>query len=842
MKKKKLISLTLSLIMALTIFGLPQGARAEEITPDSPFTTFVLNDEDTVEALWDQGQQKLTIRTKDAYVAEMDRDKYIELAQKFDSRNFTDGPVDYTKGNRERGWYYNSSFNLVFKKGVCPPSDAINFFSDFAGNLSLPDDFDVSRVSSFGGWFRNFKGSFPDISKWDVSHAGIFEHMFAYVKQEIPDISKWNPANAFTLAFMFENTENVNPDVSNWNISNGPSLEGMFYKSKSANPDVSKWDVRNVKNISNMFFDAKGVKHLDISKWHLDNVQNDRVFQFINFSKIKCFSYRGGTITGGFTSKTTGTINFDDDFIYQELNSDGSVKSTQGPYQKGFEPDYPDSGYMRIQLADPYSSKMKIENLELKKTDDKYNVLVKWSQDPTTPIPEYYEITRLGRNEIREYLEEVKYPQMTFLDKTAEMGQRYTYYITAKNKCKGIDYGGATSEGAVVFTNDFPEIKLLSCNMNKDMKPELKWSIGDGTYTKVNLYRLDADNYYDEAIDPLLTFDKYQNVRSYVDKTAVPGQAYAYFLSTSIETEGYTYESDYSNRDDIYLAKTKASFTLNPGKQYVGIKIKYQDGLKDADGYYLMGKSFPDKNFNVKRWIDNDSKNIWYYDKSSSKGNYFTYSIRPYKLIGDYPCMGPEVRKSIKFFDKPTISVKPRDKYIGTVISWNKVEGAKGYTVMIWSKSKKKYVRLADIENGKSYFVHTKASSVYKNFYRVRPYNRISGKTLLGPRSDEAWAIGSNPTKLNGVTAQAQPRKAGKGAVISWTKDTNASGYTVLVWSRSKKQYVRLADVKNGKLYYVHDKASAKVKNFYRVRSYVKYNGKTYLGPRSDEVSCIGSE
>ena len=157
-------------------------------------------------------------------------------------------------------------------------------------------------------------------------------------------------------------------------------------------------------------------------------------------------------------------------------------------------------------------------------------------------------------------------------------------------------------------------------------------------------------------------------------------------------------------------------------------------------------------------------------------------------------------------------------------LKWNKVAKADGYSVFIYDGSKwrgigstKKLSFEAD---------DLQSARVYK--FRVRAYEVENGKRKYGAYSPVVTAV-TKPDEVENVYASA---KAENSVSLRWDKVKNARGYQVYLYDKAQDKYVRKAVVsKNSAVVKGLDENTSYV---FRVRAYIKANGKYHYGEFSD--------
>lgn len=158
-------------------------------------------------------------------------------------------------------------------------------------------------------------------------------------------------------------------------------------------------------------------------------------------------------------------------------------------------------------------------------------------------------------------------------------------------------------------------------------------------------------------------------------------------------------------------------------------------------------------------------------------------------------------------------------------LSWSKVSGAKGYEILKYDPSTKKYVKIKTT-TATSYNVSGLKSGT-QDTYKVRAYKKSDIGTL---RSTAAVVYAStSPAKVTGLKASDITKNSLK---LSWKKVSGATAYLVYKYSDKDKKYVKIASVTKNSLN-VTELSASKTYQF-KVRAVVKTNSKNYYGAYSD--------
>ena len=156
-----------------------------------------------------------------------DRNRLIELIQKYDKDTYWIDDQDYSDNNHRNG---------ILKK--------------------------------LEKYEEEFKQKYGDPRLWDVSHVTDMSRLF------VDCMELWEDRIVFDF------------DLSRWNVSNVTNMES-FFDNRIVSFDLSNWDVSNVKNMDRMFKEAEfeNVEIMNsISNWNVKNLLYfDLIFYRSNF-------------------------------------------------------------------------------------------------------------------------------------------------------------------------------------------------------------------------------------------------------------------------------------------------------------------------------------------------------------------------------------------------------------------------------------------------------------------------------------------------------------------------------------------------------------------------------
>ncbi len=160
-------------------------------------------------------------------------------------------------------------------------------------------------------------------------------------------------------------------------------------------------------------------------------------------------------------------------------------------------------------------------------------------------------------------------------------------------------------------------------------------------------------------------------------------------------------------------------------------------------------------------------------------------------------------------------------------LKWNKVKGADGYQVKVYSdgkwkslgRTKKTSFEADDLRSAKSYK------------FKVRAYELKGSKRVYGKYSSVLTAA-TEPDEVDNVKASS---KAKTTVTLKWSKVPRATRYQVYLYDSAKGKYVRKVTVKSNSATVKDLKAGTTYK--FKVRAYFKGGEKKYYGEFSDVLN-----
>ncbi len=332
------------------------------------------------------------------------------------------------------------------------------------------------------------------------------------------------------------------------------------------------------------------------------------------------------------------------------------------------------------------------------------------------------------------------------------------------------------------------------------------WVKTKPTCTKAGLewtYCRNCDNDFEREI-PATGHDVIEYVmKASTDENAAYGGDGAYMTACDVCNE--VFKQEFFARPAEYKLSS-SEVTYNGKVRKPSVTVKDADGKKlvegtDYDVIYPDGMKLPGK-YDIEIFF---------------KGNYIggkhlTFTIAP----------------------KATTGVKAKTQTTKTItLTWSATTGATGYRVYQYSPSKGKYVVKASVKGTTTYKVSSlKVGTTYK--FKIKPYVKSEDGTVIWGSASSTLATATKPTtpKLKSVTTSS-----GK-VTLTWDNVSGESGYQVYYSTSKSGTYEKMKSVSADTVKYTTSKLTAGKTYYFKVRAYVKVDGKVIYGDFSDIKSA----
>ncbi|KPM32723.1 Hypothetical protein I595_1151 [Croceitalea dokdonensis DOKDO 023] len=135
------------------------------------------------------------------------------------------------------------------------------------------NDWNVSVVTNFQGMFKNAIAFNSPLNNWNTGEALNTAEMFRGASRFNQNIDAWNVSFVTNMQEMFKEASNFNQSLNPWNVASVTNMMGMFESAAAFNGNINDWNVRRVTNMQNMFYRATSFNQ-SINDWRTSMVQN----------------------------------------------------------------------------------------------------------------------------------------------------------------------------------------------------------------------------------------------------------------------------------------------------------------------------------------------------------------------------------------------------------------------------------------------------------------------------------------------------------------------------------------------------------------------------------------
>lgn len=339
--------------------------------------------------------------------------------------------------------------------------------------------------------------------------------------------------------------------------------------------------------------------------------------------------------------------------------------------------------------------------------------------------------------------------KLTYTDSKATAGAECTYKVKALGSKSA--YNGEFSNADSCYVTCAAPSLTLKLDSKTGM-PSLSWKKITGAKSYA-IYRCQNGGEY-----KLLTTT---TAVSYIDKTAAPDNQYSYYVVTLGKAE--VFNSVASALKTVTLA-VKAP-KLTGSNNAAGAPIVNWAAVENAVSYKVYRSTKSSKGFVLVQ----TTEGLTYTDTSVAVGKTYYYKV---------VAVGANTESAMSSYLKltgkcatPTIQVSVNEDSGKPVITWEKITGAKKYTVYRATSENGKYTKQGTSKT--TSYTDTKASVGTKYFYKI----------VANPSSSSANSLYSNIESCLTICAKAVvtvkvDAASGKPS-LSWKKVTGAKSYAI---------------------------------------------------------------
>ncbi|MBR0447036.1 MAG: fibronectin type III domain-containing protein [Clostridia bacterium] len=286
------------------------------------------------------------------------------------------------------------------------------------------------------------------------------------------------------------------------------------------------------------------------------------------------------------------------------------------------------------------------------------------------------------------------------------------------------------------------------------------------------------------------------------------GVSYATTLSESKTLYG---NLSYSSDQDYYKLSVATGGTIT-----VNFKRDESDAASNGYAIKLINPAGDEVYYKTTKAVSEKYSKI-----AVSKGTYYLIV----KAANSYYHPSADINYNVSYTLTPTTptikTVVPGDKAIK--LTWSKRSDVTGYEIQYSTSSSFKSAKTVKVTKNSTVTTTLKSLTAKKTYYvRLRTYTTTSGKTYYS-----AWASKSVKTAVSAPTLKT-PTGATKSIKLSWSKNSNATGYIIEYSTSSSFKSAKTVKVTSAStVSKTITSLSAKKTYYVRVRAYVTLD-KTY--------------
>lgn len=303
----------------------------------------------------------------------------------------------------------------------------------------------------------------------------------------------------------------------------------------------------------------------------------------------------------------------------------------------------------------------------------------------------------------------------------------------------------------------------------------------------------------------------------FTDKDVVCGENYIYTVKACNDYLDGEYNK--AGVDAVYLKKPVLVSAESSAK---GVTVKWEavDGAEEYNIYHKKG---------LNGWEKiGTTSSLSFVDKTAQSGKNYKYTVT---------AVASAYRKSFESaYDNKGIKVKVTDvatpaidsvivtDYNEITVEWNENEGAEHYIVYRSTKKDSGFKEVAKVKA--NVYVDRDIKFNTKYFYKVVTVD--GGESNASPVRGRTARV---PAPVVDKNIYSTPKKV----TLTWGKVSSASGYMVYRYDSAKKDWVKIATIRdNAKVEYADAKTGT---NKYKICSFKTVNGKDYVSAFSDVVT-----
>ncbi|WP_350286326.1 BspA family leucine-rich repeat surface protein [uncultured Croceitalea sp.] len=676
-----------------------------------------------------------------------------------------------------RGMFLSAqSFNQPLSNWDVNSVVDMSFMFDDAQVFNQPlDAWNVSAVANMGSMFKDAIVFDQVLNSWNVSSVTLMPSMFEGATVFNSEIGNWDISSVTDLSAMFKDAITFNQSLTNWDTGEALTMAEMFNGASSFDQNLDGWDVSFVTTMEEMFKDAL-VYNQNMDSWNVASVTTmESMFQGATAfdGLIGSWNVRGvNTMEYMFDGATSFNQELNDWRVNGVENMDYMFRNATA-FNQPLERWNLGNVSMQSAFQDASSFDQNLEDWDVSGVTNMQNML-----DNTALTRENYDSTLIGWSE-------------QTLTPGINLGANTLLYCDAQEERQSmIDNFGWSFTGDVLDC-PIPECTVLASPENGDVDVPVNTNLNWEPTLYASEYKLTIriqpsgtiinetvvnDTFYDFATD----FTGGETV--FV--TIVPSNFNGDAVGPCIE-ESFTV----ANAPATVPNCTSLSGPMNTASDVsVTTDIEWEP-VANANGYRISAGRTAGATDIIPT---TDVNNATSFDPPNDlpEDTIVFVTITPYNDVGDATCTAESFETQV--IPRPPICTNlagpndgDTDVAIDTNLSWDAVDGATGYLVIVGTTSGGiETVNNAIVENQTFYDFSEDLQEDRTYYVTIIPYNNEGDATGCTEETFRTIASGSTGPPL--CTTLSSPENGDNDIAINlnqitWNAAANADGYRITI-------------------------------------------------------------
>ncbi len=170
----------------------------------------------------------------------------------------------------ENALVFNQPLNLWDVSSVTLMPSMFEGAAVFNGEIG---NWNVASVTNMQAMFKTATAFDQTIENWNTGEVLTMTEMFQGATIFNQPIDAWNTSFVTTMLSMFEDAVTFDQPLTSWNVASVTTMETMFKNAAAFNQDINSWNVRGVSTMEEMFSSTSSFNQ-SLNNWRVSGVAN----------------------------------------------------------------------------------------------------------------------------------------------------------------------------------------------------------------------------------------------------------------------------------------------------------------------------------------------------------------------------------------------------------------------------------------------------------------------------------------------------------------------------------------------------------------------------------------